>query len=316
MSCRQSKVVTRSRSCSSSALRAGDVEAHPVADARVRGPLARRLDRALVVVRADERAGRERLAPSAPSRRRGRSRGRRPAHPRSSFAGDAVQRRDPLGKQVHQVAGPEEPLAAGEDVLRRARASRSRRRCGTRRSICGHRLAAHRARARTRRAGRSARRGRSARTPAPGVIEYVAAAGVVLDVAAGGLPAQPLVDVARVGAGAWPPARRASRGSGGERRGRGRAARRAARCRRPSSRRGRRRTLPTNCISASMSMAGSSAWCRRRLVDGGHVGSPSAKASGWMLVVQTVLAGGLRRRLQRALQPGSGGGRGHEGTGT
>ena len=162
-------------------------------------------------------------------------------HPRTALqlGLHAVECRDPLGEQVHEVAGPEEPLAAGEDVLvvlvpavagagpegvldlgerlQRAQRQLERARQEDRAGGVGQReglLRCHRVRP---------------------------AAGVVLDVAAGGLPAQPLVDVARVGARP----RRRARGRRPDRRrgrGRGRAGRRAARCRRPSWRRGRRRT--------------------------------------------------------------------------
>ena len=60
-----------------------------------RGALARGLDRARVVVGADERRVRERLRHQDRRRRRGRSRRRRPSRPRSSFVDHAVERGQP-----------------------------------------------------------------------------------------------------------------------------------------------------------------------------------------------------------------------------
>ena len=179
-------------------LRARYLEAHPVADACITRASAGGLDRSGVVVRADERAGREclchqqcrRAVPAADV-----------SHPEPALelGRDAVQRGDPLGQQVHQVAGAEEPLASGEHVLvvlvpanagagteclldlvlRLQRSERELEGPGEehrplRVGQCERLLSGHRVRL---------------------------GARVVLDVPARGLSAQPLVDVSRVGPG-------------------------------------------------------------------------------------------------------------------
>jgi hypothetical protein len=96
-------------------LGAGHLEGHPAADAGVLCPPAGRVDRGRVVVGPEEGAAGEGLR----HQQRGGAvaaaevRDRRPLlelllHP--------VERGDPLAGQVHQVAGPEEALAAGEHV--------------------------------------------------------------------------------------------------------------------------------------------------------------------------------------------------------
>ena len=179
-------------------LGAGHVEPHPVADPGVLGPLARGLDRAGVVVRADEAAGRERVRHQ---QRRGAVAaaevGDRGAALELGL--DAVQRRDPLGQQVHQVPRPEEPLAAGEDVL--VVLAPAVPGPGAER-LLDVVLGLERAEGELEGAGQEHRAGRvGQRERLLGRHRVRRAAGVVLDVAAGGLAAQPLVDVPRVGVG-------------------------------------------------------------------------------------------------------------------
>ena len=94
----------------------GHLEADPVGQAGVGGPLAGAVDRALVGVEADDRRGRVRLG----EQQRGRT------VPTTDVgdpgAGcelglDAVEGRDPCAGQVVDIAGAEEPLATAEDVL-------------------------------------------------------------------------------------------------------------------------------------------------------------------------------------------------------
>ena len=108
----------------------GHLERHPVADARLRGLLAGQLDRLGVVVRADDRAARVRLASStvdepSPQPTSATLRARR------QLRLDPVERRDPVGDQLGDVAGPVERVAADEDVLVVLVPAHARRRCGT-----------------------------------------------------------------------------------------------------------------------------------------------------------------------------------------
>ena len=93
-----------------------DLELDAVGDAGLVRALARRLDRALVVVGADERRVRERLRHQD---RRGAVAAADVGHRRAALEllDDAVERRQPLGDQVGVVPGPEEPLAAVVHVV-------------------------------------------------------------------------------------------------------------------------------------------------------------------------------------------------------
>ena len=97
-------------------LRGRHLERRTARHAGVRRPLARELDRGLVVVRAAERRRRERLGHEH----------RRRAVPAPDVGDpgsglqllhDPVERREPLGHEVGAVAGAEERLAAEEHVL-------------------------------------------------------------------------------------------------------------------------------------------------------------------------------------------------------
>ena len=271
MSCRQSNVVTRSRPVASSSWALATSNRTRSADPGVLGPLAGGLDGAGVVVRADEPAGRERVGHQ---QRRGAVAAAEVGDGGAALelGLDAVQRRDPLGQQVHQVPRAEEPLAAGEDVLvvlAPAVPGPGAERLldvvlrleGAERELVG-----------ARQEHRAGRVGQGERLL--GRHRVRRGGGVVLDVAAGRLAAQPLVDVPRVGVGRGGHAsgRRRAAGRG---RGRGRAAHRAARCRHRWWRRGRRRTCrrtPSGCP------------CRRpgprsSVFDGGHVRVSRAGAS-------------------------------------
>ena len=152
---------------------------------------------------------------------------------------DPVERGDPGRHQVRRVPGPEEPLAAVEDVrvlLVPAHAGAGAER------LLDPRLGPQRAERELERAGQEDRPVRVGQREGLLVGQRVAVgARVVLDVAAGGLPAQPLGDVAGCRCRCARPAR--SRSPGRRRgRGRARAGRRARRRRRRRSRRGRRRS--------------------------------------------------------------------------
>ena len=151
-----------------------------------------------MVVRADEPAGRERVGHQ---QRRGAVAAAEVGDGRAALelGLDAVQRRDPLGQQVHQVPRAEEPLAAGEDVLvvlTPAVPGPGAERLldvvlrleGAERELVG-----------TRQEHRAGRVGQGERLL--GRHRVRRGGGVVLDVAAGRLAAQPLVDVPRVGVG-------------------------------------------------------------------------------------------------------------------
>ena len=94
----------------------GDLEADPVGDPGLGGPLAGLGDRAVVVVRAHEGRRRERLAHEHRA-------GAVPAADVGDLGAllqlglDAVQRRDPLRDEVGEVAGAEELLAPAEDLV-------------------------------------------------------------------------------------------------------------------------------------------------------------------------------------------------------
>ena len=117
-------------------------------------------------------------------------------------------------EQVHQVAGPEEALAAGEHVLVvlvPAEAGAGAERLLDR-GVSALSAPSASSNAPGRKTGPS---GSVSAKACSGVIEYDAVRGVVLHVAAGGLAAQPLVDVALVGAGRGRRAR-GRRRAGGE----------------------------------------------------------------------------------------------------
>ena len=210
MSCRQSKVVARSYPVPEKVARRGDLERDPVGDARVAGLLAGHLDRLVVVVRAGEPGVRVLLGeqdgggaePAADVGDGG-------AGPQLVF--HAVERRDPGRDQVGDVAGPEELLAAGEDVLVLlvpAQAGAGAERLGD------PRLGPQRAEGQHERAGRvdaAVRVGQHERLLLGHRVGVVGR--VVLDVAARGLAAQPFGDVTRAGLGVRWPARSAVAGA-------------------------------------------------------------------------------------------------------
>ena len=174
----------------------GDLEAHPVGDAGVAGPLARQLDRLVVVVRAGEPGVRVLL------REQDRGRAEPAADVGDGGAGPqlvlhAVERRDPGRDQVGDVAGAEELLAAGEHVgvlLVPAQAAAGPEGLGD------PRLGPQRAEREHERAGRVDAAVRVGQREGLLFGHRVAVGGrVVLDVAARGLAAQPFGDVARVG---------------------------------------------------------------------------------------------------------------------
>ncbi len=179
-------------------LRTGDLEAHPIGDPGLGGALARLVDRAVVVVGADERRGREGLrhqhrAGAVPTADVG--------HPGAllELGLGAVEGGDPLGHQVGEIARAEELLAAVEDLLVVLVPAH------TRAGAVGLLHPWH--------GGQSAQcelEGAGEEERAVGVGEgerlllrhrVAVAVRVVLDVAAGRLAADPLGHVARVGAG-------------------------------------------------------------------------------------------------------------------
>ena len=114
MSCRQSKKQTRSNGPSKGRGRR-DLEVDPVGQPGVRGTLTRRVDRTLVRIEADDarrwvRLGKEQRRRTVPA-----------ADVGDVCAGgelglDTIERGDPGTGKVVEVAGPEEPFAAAEDV--------------------------------------------------------------------------------------------------------------------------------------------------------------------------------------------------------
>ena len=198
MSCRQSKLVTRSypvpENCWAPATSKLTRSATPASEAR----LLASCDRAVVVVGAGEGRRRERL---------GHQHGAGPVaapdvgHPTAllELGLGAVEGRDPLRHQMGEVAGPEELLAAAEDLLVVLVPA------DTGPGAVGLLHAWHggeRAEGQLERAGQeqwSVGVGESERLLLGHRVAVVV--GVVLDVAAGGLAPEPLGHVAGVGAG-------------------------------------------------------------------------------------------------------------------
>ena len=240
---------------------------------------------------------------------------------RSSFCCTPVERRDPLGQQVHEVAGPEEPLAAGEHLARPARASRCPRRCGTPRRSAASALSdterelegarqEHRAvgvgqRERLLRGQRVRRRWRR-RTPR-----------------SRRPPGRAATPRRSAGRCRWPRPAPGRRSGPGRAPCRGRAGRRRRRCRRRWWRRGRRRpgrrtpsACPCRWAGGCSALVGAwSVWsgsgCLVGLV-GGHSGSPSFRhpdGCWWQALLVTLLAAPcspVATPLQRGRSAGDG----------
>ena len=215
--------------------------------------------------------------------------------------GHPVQGGDPLGQQVHEVARAEEALAAGEDVLVvLVPAVAGARAEGV--LDLGERL--ERTEGELERTGEEDRSGRvGERERLLGGHRVRARGGVVLDVAAGGLSAQPLVDVARVGAGGGGE-RRGRRPGPRPGRGRARAAPPAARCRRRRWRRGRRRTRRRKPSARPCRWrAAAASGCRLVVLWSVVVMVVSLiRHPGWMLVPERVRGAGCAA-IATALQP-------------